>query len=255
MKGIQIPFNTPNDEEFSTHQTLRLMGLAGLVALLISIIPIINILDYPFRLLLTIVHELGHGLTAILTGGDFQNFVVFPNGSGLAYTAGGWRFLIIPAGYLSVAVFAAVLIVLGRSHRWSRIALSIIGLIMIIMSIWFGRPGELGLFAILNSLLGLVMGIIFGLLFLWLALRANFWLIIFFLHLIAIKAGFTAFSDLVALIGLTIRGGFLAQANDAQSMAELTHIPAFIWAAAWVIIAGFIIGLAIKSAWLVKRGL
>lgn len=253
MKDIQTLLSPSKQDEFSNEQTLVLIGLAGLAALLISVLPIINILDYPFRLLLTIIHELGHGFAALLTGGHFQNFVIFSNGAGLAYTAGGWRFLIIPMGYLSVAIFAAALISLGRSHYWSRIALGIIGLAMIILSFWFGRPGEPGLFAILNSVLGLFMGVIFGALFLWVAFKANPAMIIFFLHLTAIKAGFTAFSDLFALIGLTTRGSFHASANDAQSMAELTRIPAVIWAVLWVVIAAFIIGGAIKATWFTKR--
>ena len=50
--------------------------------------------------MITLVHELGHGLAAILTGGSFLYFEVFPNGGGLAHTSGGLRFVVIPAGYL-----------------------------------------------------------------------------------------------------------------------------------------------------------
>lgn len=45
----------------------------------------------------------------------------------LPYTAGGIRWLIIPAGYVSAALSEAALIALGRSLRASSVALGVIG--------------------------------------------------------------------------------------------------------------------------------
>ncbi|MBN2303832.1 MAG: M50 family metallopeptidase, partial [Anaerolineae bacterium] len=70
---------------------------------------------YPFRLFVTMIHELGHGLSAVLTGGSFVEFQVKKNGAGLALTRGGTRFVIIQAGYLGAAVFGAALLFL--THR------------------------------------------------------------------------------------------------------------------------------------------
>jgi len=248
MDKLKTLFDPSDRQELSTQQILSLIGLAALTAAAITWVPIINWLDYPFRLLLTIVHELGHGLAAILTGGSFRNFILTPNGSGLAYTAGGWRLIVIPAGYLGVAIFAAGLILLGRSHRWSRIALGVIGAAMILFSLWFGRPGEASIQAVVSSVLGIVMGVIFGAIFLKIALQAGDGLIIFFLHLIAIKAGFTAFSDLFAVIGLSTRLGPVPH-TDAHSMAELTYVPAVVWALAWAVMAFVLIGGAIWVTW------
>jgi hypothetical protein len=60
--------------------------------------------------------------------------------------------------------------------------------------------------------------------------------IIFLLYLVAIQAGLMAFSDLTTVMGLSLRF-FNTPANDAQSMAELTYIPAIIWALLWGILA------------------
>ncbi len=248
MNKVKSLFD-PGHSEFSPQQTLTLIGLAALAAILISVIPIINILDYPFRLLLTLVHELGHGIAAILTGGDFRNFRIATDGSGLAYTAGGWRFVVIPAGYLGVAIFAALLISMGRSYRWSRGALGVIGVAMLLLSCWFGLPGNFALTSIFYSLLTVLAGVIFGGIFLYVAFKSTPATIIFFIHLIAIKAGFTSFSDIFGLIGLSIIG---VKTNDAQSMAELTHIPAIIWAIVWIVAAFLIIGATIKATWFVQ---
>src|SRR5258708_26565700 len=69
-----------------------------------------NTILYPLRLLVTFVHETGHGLTAALTGGHFLRFVVYPNGSGVATTSGGSAFLVPQMGYLGAALFGAVLL-------------------------------------------------------------------------------------------------------------------------------------------------
>ena len=248
MNSIQSLFSSSRDDNFSTKQTLTLIGLAGLTVLLIAVIPFAGWLNYPFRLLLTIVHELGHGLAAILTGGDFINFVVHPNGAGLAYTSGGWRFVVIPAGYLGVALFGAVLIFLGRSHRWSKIALGVIGVGMIFFSMRYGLPS---IFAgyIFSGILTTLSGVIFGGLFLWVSIKAPPGWIIFLIHLIAIQAVFIAFSDLFGLIGISA-SFFNTPENDAQSMAQLTHIPAVVWAVLWAIIAIGLIGGAIWLTWL-----
>jgi hypothetical protein len=249
MQSIQTLFSPSYEGDFSTKQTLTLIGLAGLASLLIAILPLVGLLNYPFRLLLTMVHELGHGLAALLTGGSFIRFVVFPNGSGLAYTAGGWSLLVTSAGYLAVAVFGAILILLGRNQRWSRIALGVIGGAMILLSLRYGVPSIFSFGHILGGLLTTFAGLIFGAFFIWVALKAAAGWIVFLIHLVAIQAGLTAFSDLTGLIGLSTRF-FNTPANDAQSMAEMTFVPAVVWALLWVVVAVLLIGGAIWLTWL-----
>ncbi len=237
----------PSVDKFSTRQTLTLIALAGLFSLLMTLIPWLGWLNFPFRLLITIVHELGHGLAALLTGGEFIRFVISPNGAGLATTAGGWRWVIVPAGYLGVALFGAILILLGRSHRWSRLALGVIGALMALLSLRYGIPSLWG-HELSHAVLTIASGVIFGGFFLWVARTAAPGWIIFLLHLVAIQAGLTAFSDLMTVTGLSLQF-FNAPANDAQSMAELTFIPAIVWAVLWAIVAVLLIGGAVWLTW------
>jgi hypothetical protein len=248
MNALKLLFSPTRRTEFSSQQTLTLITLAGLTSLLLAMAPVLRLLNYPFRLLLTMVHELGHGLAALLTGGHFVRFVVFANGSGLAYTAGGWRFAVIPAGYVGLALFGAGLIMLGRSHRWGRTAMAVIGGGMLVMSVRYGMPS---IFSAdwLSGILTTVSGIVFGGIFLWVAVKAAPGWIVYLLHLVAIQAGLTAFSDVFTLIGLSTRF-FDAPANDAQSMAQLTFIPAFVWAGLWAVMAVVLIGGAIWRTWL-----
>lgn len=235
--------NTP-----STTETLQLIGLAGVATALLMLIPGLDLLNYPFRLLLTMVHELGHGLAAMLTGGEFIRFVVFADGSGLAYTAGGWRFFVIPAGYLGTALFGATLILLGRNPQWSRVALGVMGTAVLMLSLFYGIPSIFSpqlLWGVLTTSTGLV----FGTLFLLLALMARPAIIIFCTHFVAIQAGLTAFSDIFVVIGLAAQWGQVTS-NDAQSMANLTYIPAIVWALLWAVMALILISGSIWITWI-----
>jgi hypothetical protein len=83
-------------------------------------------LTQPFRLFVTMIHELGHGLAAALTGGEFLRFEVTERGAGLAYTRGGMRFFVIQAGYLGTAIFGAVLLILTHKvERPGRVAMGV----------------------------------------------------------------------------------------------------------------------------------
>jgi hypothetical protein len=251
MNSTHHLFSTTPHENISTQQTLILIGLAGLTTLLLGIVPGLGLLNYPLRLLITTVHELGHGLAAILTGGHFVRFVVYSDGSGLAYTAGGWRFVVIPAGYLGAALFGAILISLGRNHRRSREALAIVGAVLLLLSLRYGIPSIISRDWV-SGLLTTFFGIIIGGILVWVALKATTPWIIFLLHLVAIQAGLLSFSDLIGLIGLSSHL-FGAQNNDARSMAELTFIPALIWAILWTVIASLLIGGAIWITWLAPQ--
>lgn len=236
------------DDDLSVRQTLLFIGLAGLTIVLIAFVPWFNALNYPFRLLLTTVHELGHGVAALLTGGQFLRFVIEPNGAGLAYTAGGWRFVIIPAGYLGVAIFGAGLILLGRNYRTSRLVMGGLGIAMILLTLRYGVPSIFSI-QMTSGLLTTTSGLIFGGLFLWTAIKAPPGLLIYLVHVVAIQATFTAFSDLATVIGLSTRF-FDTQANDAQSMALLTGLPAVVWAVTWAVIALILLVGAIWAAWI-----
>ena len=224
-----------------------LVVVALVVAALLSWLPWLSWVDYPFRLLLTIVHELGHGITALATGGRFLRFVIFPDGSGVAYSAGGWRLLIVPAGYLTAATFGAGLILLGRSPRASRLALAALGLVVGLTALRYGLPSLLSADAG-AGLLTTASGLTFGLGFLWVAMRATAPWIVFLTHLVAFQATLDAFSDLNVLIGLASSGD--ASGNDARTMAEVTGLPALLWAGLWGLAALLLVGAAMRAAWL-----
>ncbi len=102
-----------------------LLWSVGLTALL-WVVPYGHRIGYPLYLLSTLVHELGHGLTAELLGGDFARLEVAGDGSGVAYStvSGGLRRALVAAGGLVGPAIAALLgFLAGRRATTARIAL------------------------------------------------------------------------------------------------------------------------------------
>ncbi|NDJ78473.1 MAG: hypothetical protein GYB65_19665 [Chloroflexi bacterium] len=127
---------------------LALAFVAFVVAFALWQVAALSFMMYPFRLFVTIIHELGHGLSALLTGGEFVEFEVSKNGAGLAKTRPGARFIIIQAGYLGTAIFGALLLfATNRTKRPGMVAI-VVGMFIAILTLLFSgiSVSQLGLF-------------------------------------------------------------------------------------------------------------
>ncbi len=82
--------------------------------------PTLSPVAYPLRLLSTFIHETGHSLVTILTGGEVLDFQVKADLSGLIVQMGGNPHLILPAGYLGTALFGSGLFYANNRLRSSR---------------------------------------------------------------------------------------------------------------------------------------
>lgn len=116
---------------------------------------------YPVTLLVTFLHEFGHALGAILTGGSVEALEVSKDGSGFTMTRGGSRGIILMGGYIGSAILGNLLIYIGTRHdRWSSITLKALAIAMIVSGIiWFNSfwssgfliAFSIGLFFIANN--------------------------------------------------------------------------------------------------------
>lgn len=79
-----------------------------------------RIILWPITLFVTYLHEFGHALGTILTGGSVVSLQVNPDGSGMTTSRGGTRSIIILGGYIGSAIFGNLLFLIGA--RWPRIA-------------------------------------------------------------------------------------------------------------------------------------
>jgi len=103
-------------------------GLVGFLALLVlwgmHHLPGREVFLYPLMLFDTMVHEMGHGLAALLLGGRLEKLQLFSDGSGLAWTAvdTGWKKgLVAAGGLLGPPFLAAFALAAARSPRSARV--------------------------------------------------------------------------------------------------------------------------------------
>lgn len=97
--------------------------LAGFVVLALPALPLGNYLSYPFTILTTWFHEMGHGLTAMLLGQSFERLLIDSNGSGAALlmissdASPLLRAAISAGGPLAPTFFGACLIVASAHQK------------------------------------------------------------------------------------------------------------------------------------------
>lgn len=98
-----------------------------------------NLVLYPVTLLVTFLHEFGHALGAILTGGSVSGMQINPDGSGYTITHGGNPPVVLMGGYLGSALLGNVLFRIGARHQpYTGFSLLVLSCIMALSGIvWF----------------------------------------------------------------------------------------------------------------------
>lgn len=103
--------------------------LAVIVVLALPALPFGNYLTYPFVILTTWFHEMGHGLTALALGQQFEQLQIFADGSGVAQSlvatdiSAFSRAAIAAGGPLAPCVAGSILILASAHERLWRPAL------------------------------------------------------------------------------------------------------------------------------------
>lgn len=106
---------------------------------------------YPIRMLVTFLHEFGHAFGALITGGKVSSLEIRPDGSGVCWTAGGSRSIILMGGYIGSAIFGNLLFYIGtrNSNQPAKITTYILAGIMLFAGFfWFTSAFTTGLLAI-----------------------------------------------------------------------------------------------------------
>ncbi len=175
----------------------------------------------PVKLFVVLLHELSHGLAAVLTGGSIQGIEVTAAEGGVCYCSGGSAFVTLSAGYLGSFLWGVALVALARrAARWSRWSVGFVGVAIVTASILF-----------VNGF-GFWFGLTFGAALLvsarFLPANANA-LILTALGLISVLYAILDIkSDVIDRPG--------AQ-SDAGMLAELTGVPTLVWGVLWIGVA------------------
>ena len=96
---------------------------------------------YPFQLFNTFIHEAGHAIATVATGGVVHEFVVNPDTSGHVMRRGGFTPLVASAGYLGSVIAGAALLYAGRKRKWARPTLLGLGAATLFVTAVFAGGG------------------------------------------------------------------------------------------------------------------
>lgn len=201
-------------------------------------------LYWPLEYLDTFFHEGGHSLAAVLTGGEVTELVIQETGAGFARTRGGFRPLILSAGYLGPALAGALLLWLNSFRRVRGVILASTGVLILATGGLLGGSGfTLGVTAALG-LPFLVIG--YGL---WPGLQFHL------VNLMGIAIGSSSLRGLkhlfMAHVGLAEAvgpSGIGHSMTDAEQMFRITGLPPAAWAALWTLMAAAILGWGLRRA-------
>jgi hypothetical protein len=236
----------------STRTLLACLGLAAAVSLFLWH----TVWLYPFRLLVTLMHESGHALAAWAVGSQVLSVTISPSSGGLTYhslTGSLWKELLISSGgYLGSSVAGALLLVAVGHMRSGRVLLwGLVAWMVAVAVLWVPLlppdPGAahalftgssrtdglftFGFIAAMAGLLGLV------------ASKGPVGLRRALVVWIAALSCLLALQDIKGLFGYGLETGV----SDANAMARLTWLPAPFWAAVWMLMSLGAMGLGLRS--------
>lgn len=234
MKAATFGQATP-----STSKTFFWLIGFVILSLIVREIPVIDMILRPLDTFGVAVHEMGHGLACIATGGHVEGMTIVADGEGhggLTFCKGGNPFIYTQAGYVGEALFGCGLILLSRYPRLSRAILVLIGVTiglgsLFLMSGTIVNQGEW--FAGIASMVwGLVIAGAFVLSGAKLSDKLAHPLLLF----IAVQSALASVSGVWVLL-LQSLGMYGNAWSDATNMQQLTRIPAFLWGMLWTAIS------------------
>ncbi|HEX8241748.1 MAG TPA: M50 family metallopeptidase [Allosphingosinicella sp.] len=200
-----------------------LLGIA-LASILLWQTRLGSLLLYPFTILATWFHEMGHGIAAMLAGRGFERLLIFADGSGVALSLGpadGYRLtdaLIAASGPLGPAIAGALLIVASRSLTATRNALAILGAALVLSTlVWVRSPTG---WLVLPAL---------GIAIVALALRGSPAWRGFVIQLIGVQAAISAWQQFDYLFSPGGNVGGELHRSDTGAIADVLLLPYWLW--------------------------
>lgn len=99
---------------------------------------------YPFSMLATWAHEMGHGLTALLVGESFYKLEIFSSLGGLASTSRSSALanaMVSAGGLVGAPILGAVVVALGPRRVLARVILAVLAAALILsVVLWVRNP-------------------------------------------------------------------------------------------------------------------
>jgi hypothetical protein len=225
----------------------RALVAALIASLLLWNLPLGGVVLYPFKLLVTWLHEMSHGLVMLATGAGFSHLEIFRDTSGIAYAENGvsaaGRAAIASAGYTGAALLGAVLLVLAQSARNARrVLLGLAAALLISLVFWVRN--DFGIAAVAIAAGACLVT----------ARLASEAIALLLVNFIAAQACINAVLDIRVLFrSQLVINGEVVGASDAHNMAYNTFGSHLLWAGVWLVFSFLCFYVALRRIHLRQR--
>lgn len=183
-----------------------------------------NWILYPFSLLATWFHEMGHGLMALALGGEFLRLEIFPNGSGFAVHRGSLFFgalgraLVAAAGPMGPPIAGGLLILAGQRLKTTQVCLWILaGALVGSALIWVRSPFGIALLVALGIPIGAI------------ARYAPGWIQVLSVQFLGVQACISSYHQLDYLFSPGAVIGGRSMLSDSAQIAQNLLLPYWFW--------------------------
>lgn len=238
------PLVTPG----SQGEAIGRLVVAGLVVTMLPALPFGAYLIYPFVILSTWFHEMGHGLTALLLGQQFEQLLIFANGSGVAESRmdpNASRFVhaaIAAGGPLAPSAVGALLIVASAHPKaWRPVLWMAAAAIIASVGIWVRSATGWWALPLVAAILGFV------------AWRGSPAWARFTLQFMGMLGALSMLRDFDYLFSEQAVIGGQTMLSDTGAIEEALAMPHWLWAGLILLVSGAMVGAALKYALAEKR--
>ncbi len=178
----------------------------------------------PVKIMVVLLHEMSHGLMALLTGGQVVSIAITQSEGGLCETEGGIVALIVSAGYLGSMLFGGFLLYFSKFKESAPIVYTVLTLtlaaaIFTVLRDPFSRTFATGLAAT----------------FIFLGLLAPPFLSSLVLQVLGTISCLYSIFDIYGDVLLESSAGNLE--NDAQVFAQITGVPPNVVGVSWLAVS------------------
>ena len=229
----------------SPRSEVGLLLLAGIATVIFWHLPFGNFFLYPFTILATWFHEMGHGLGALLLGGNFEQLAIYSNGAGIAVHSGRLYFgpfgraFVSAAGPLGPAFAGSLLIFSSQSKHFTRSALFLLGSAILLSTLVWVR-----------SVFGLLILPLIGAGILYIAIKSSNRLQAFAVQFLGVQACISTYKQIDYLYTKSVIINGREMLSDSGQIAQALLLPYWFWGSLMAILS---LALLVSSLWWTHR--
>ena len=222
--------------------------LAVVLVLFLPSLPFGTYLIYPFVILTTWFHEMGHGLAALMMGEEFTRLMIFADGSGVAEStrdpdAPVFESAIIAAGGPLGPTLAGAALIVASAHRraWRPALWFTAAAILASVIIWVRSPVGYAVLPLVGAGLALT------------AWKASDGVARFMLQFLGMLGAMSMLADFNYLFTEEVTMGGETMLSDTGNIERALLLPHWVWAAVILLISAGVVGASLKYALSDKR--